>query len=479
MKKNFFYSLLFLIGIISSVVIHAQTFDNFNSRPSVSLNQIKAFLEDHCSLFVGFDINAGNWNPQIEGDGAMVSENSPSPSYGLSPVLILNGSITISFSYKFNNTLTGGERRWLKISLADENNIPQLLLDSIEYSNFNTSTIYTYNKTHSTPIGNYKLFVSYNGMGGSAAIAIDQLHISASKYYNSGCNFAPVAVNDNINGSANRSASGNVLTNDTEPNGEQLSAYLMTASPHGNLIMNANGSFSFSPNAGFNGSSTSFTYKICDNGLGVLCSNDGTVTINFPSNNTSILPLSLTDFNGVYRNEGKVELNWVTNFEQNVTHFEVERSFDGIAWQKVGALQAQGVSAVKKSYSFTDEAGRNTAIKRDLYYRLKQIDADSRSAYSRILIVRVYNTHSIKMISVTPNPAVNDIAVNIQLNEGSYIVMKVVSSNGVEVIKKSIKASAGANSYTLEGTRNLQRGMYLLEVIINSKERMVVKLMKE
>jgi hypothetical protein len=57
--------------------------------------------------------------------------------------------------------------------------------------------------------------------------------------------------------------------------------------------------------------------------------------------------------------------------------------------------------------------------------------------------------------------------------------MKVVSSNGVEVIKKSLKANAGANSYTLEGTRNLQRGMYLLEVIINSKERMVVKLMKE
>ena len=83
------------------------------------------------------------------------------------------------------------------------------------------------------------------------------------------------------------------------------------------------------------------------------------------------------------------------------------------------------------------------------------------------------------MISVTPNPAKNDIAVNVQLNEGSFIVMKVISSNGVEVMKKSLKASAGASSYILEGTSNLQRGMYVLEVIVNSKERMLVSLMKE
>jgi methionine-rich copper-binding protein CopC len=83
------------------------------------------------------------------------------------------------------------------------------------------------------------------------------------------------------------------------------------------------------------------------------------------------------------------------------------------------------------------------------------------------------------MISVTPNPAKNDISVNVQLNENSFIVMKVISTNGTEVMKKSLRASAGSNSYILEGTSKLQRGLYVLEVIVNSKERMVVKLMKE
>jgi intein-encoded DNA endonuclease-like protein len=162
-----------------------------------------------------------------------------------------------------------------------------------------------------------------------------------------------------------------------------------------------------------------------------------------------------------------------------VIRFEIERSFDGNEWKKVGTMKAQGVSSGRKPYSFTDDAGRNTAIKKDLYYRLKQIDLDNRSAYSRILIVRVYNTQSTKMISVTPNPAKNDISVNVQLNENSFIVMKVISTNGTEVMKKSLRASAGSNSYILEGTSKLQRGLYVLEVIVNSKERMVVKLMKE
>ncbi|MBC7828446.1 MAG: Ig-like domain-containing protein [Chitinophagaceae bacterium] len=476
MKKNLFRSLLAVVFTFSSFLAAAQTEENFNSRPSVPLNGVKNHLQNHCWTFAGFDVNGNGWNANIEGDGAMVSQNHPSTSYMLSPVLSMNSPVMLSFNYKFHNIIGNGVRRWMTIYLADANNNLVELLDSVEFSNIDKNMVYTYSEGLEVT-GAYKLYISYGGIGESTWIAIDQIKISSSLYYSGGCNSAPIAVNDNISGISNRSATGVVIINDSDPNGDQFSAYLMTPSPDGTVVLNTNGTFNFTPNPGFAGTSTSFTYKICDQGLGVLCSNDATVTISFQG--SGILPVSLIDFNGLYRNEGKVELNWATSFEQNSDRFEIERSFDGIAWQKVGSMKAQGSSSVKKSYAFIDEAGRNTAIKKDLYYRLKQIDLDNKSAYSRILIVRVYNTQSIKMISVTPNPAKNDIAVNIQLNENSYVVMKVVSSNGTEVVKKSLKASAGANSYILEGTSKLQRGMYVLEVIVNSKERMLVTLMKE
>jgi hypothetical protein len=478
MKRKLFLSLLIIIIILCNLAASAQTEENFNSRPSVTLPEVKSHLQNHCWTFVGFDINAHGWNANIEGDGTMVSKNHPSTSYLLSPVLSMKSPVWLSFKYKFHNYINAGARRWMTIYLADANNNLVMLLDSVEFNNVDKSKVYTYSEGLEVT-GAYKIYISYGGIGESTWMGIDDIKISASNYYTGGCNVPPIAVNDNITGAANRSASGIVITNDSDPNGDQFSSFLITPSPHGNVIMNANGTFTFTPNAGFNGSSTNFTYKICDQGLGVLCSNDATVTINFPTAATGILPVSLIDFNGLYRNEGKVELNWLTNFEQNSDRFEIERSFDGTEWQKVGALKAQGVSSVRKSYSFTDEAGRNTAIKKDLYYRLKQIDLDNKSAYSRILIVRVYNTQSTKMISVTPNPSKNDISVNVQLNESSFIVMKVINTSGNEVMKKSLKASAGSNSFMLEGTSKLQRGMYVLEVIINSKERMVVKLMKE
>lgn len=474
MNKNFFQSLLCILLVSGSLVSSARTGENFNSRPSVTLSQVKSHLQDHCWQFSGFDINASSWAPNIEGDGAMVSQNSPANSYIISPVLSMNNPVWVTFKYRFHNTIKNDTRRWIKIYLADANNNLVTLLDSVEFKNINKNQVYTYHEGLEAS-GAYKIYISYGGVGESTSIGIDELTISAPKHYEDGCNSSPVAVGDKITGNADKRASGTVISNDSDPNGDKLSAYLVTPSPHGKVVLNTNGTFTFTPNPSFAGSSTSFTYKICDNGFGALCSNDATVVINFPNTGG----LSLIDFNGLYRNEGKVELNWVTNSEQNNDRFEIERSFDGISWQKVGVLKTHGVSTAKGLYTFTDEAGRNRALKKYLYYRLKQVDLYNQSAYSRILIVRVFNTNSTKMISVTPNPAKNDIAVNVQLNEGSFIVMKVINSTGSEVMKKTEKAGSGTNSYLLEGTSKLQPGMYVLEVIVNSKERMLVSLMKE
>jgi hypothetical protein len=56
--------------------------------------------------------------------------------------------------------------------------------------------------------------------------------------------------------------------------------------------------------------------------------------------------------------------------------------------------------------------------------------------------------------------------------------MKVSDEQGNLILKEGQKAGNGANTYTLEGTRNLHPGLYTLEVTVNSKERMVMKLSK-
>ena len=91
-------------------------------------------------------------------------------------------------------------------------------------------------------------------------------------------NVAPVAADDgyttNENQTLNVAASG-VLANDTDANGNPLTAALVSGVASGTLTLQADGSFSYVPAPGFFGSVT-FTYQASD---GAASSNTATVTI--------------------------------------------------------------------------------------------------------------------------------------------------------------------------------------------------------
>jgi VCBS repeat-containing protein len=89
----------------------------------------------------------------------------------------------------------------------------------------------------------------------------------------------PVAVNDsydvNEGATLTVAAVSGVLANDTDPGGLSMTAVLGTGPSHGSLTLNADGSFVYTPAAGFSGTD-SFTYTAHDAFQG---SNTATVTI--------------------------------------------------------------------------------------------------------------------------------------------------------------------------------------------------------
>jgi hypothetical protein len=80
-------------------------------------------------------------------------------------------------------------------------------------------------------------------------------------------NSPPVAGNDSYSTLEDVplvvSAPGGVLANDSDVNGQALTALLVTNVSQGNLSLNTNGGFTYTPNTNFNGSD-SFTYRACD-----------------------------------------------------------------------------------------------------------------------------------------------------------------------------------------------------------------------
>ncbi len=65
---------------------------------------------------------------------------------------------------------------------------------------------------------------------------------------------------------------GNILTNDYDPQGntQTVNTTPVVAPLHGTLILNANGTFTYTPNPGFTGTDQ-FVYEVCDNGTPMAC----------------------------------------------------------------------------------------------------------------------------------------------------------------------------------------------------------------
>ena len=108
-----------------------------------------------------------------------------------------------------------------------------------------------------------------------------------------GTNGSPAATNDtftvNENDVLTTAAVSGVLANDTDPEGNALTASLISQPSNGSVTFNNNGSFVYTPNTDFFGSD-SFTYQASD---GLATSNIATVSINVISDgNTSNQPFA-------------------------------------------------------------------------------------------------------------------------------------------------------------------------------------------
>jgi Big-like domain-containing protein len=92
-------------------------------------------------------------------------------------------------------------------------------------------------------------------------------------------NNPPVAISDvyttAMNTALNIGAPG-ILANDSDPDGNPITAVLVGSPSHGGMTMSGNGSFTYTPSAGYTGTD-SFTYFASD---GMAGSNTATVTIN-------------------------------------------------------------------------------------------------------------------------------------------------------------------------------------------------------
>lgn len=170
------------------------------------------------------------------------------------------------------------------------------------------------------------------------------------------------------------------------------------------------------------------------------------------ANSSTPLPLRLLVFTADKSNQNTIWLNWTTDEEINFSHFEIERSPDGLQWERLGSVQARNQPGISQ-YRFEDRTpgqGIN-------YYRLKMLDTDNSFEYSPVRLAGIFSQNT---ISVYPNPVVNEIIVRGAADKLSGLRFYDILGRDIRS-QVSIKAS-GSNVTVIDVSRLLS-GVYLLK----------------
>ena len=162
-----------------------------------------------------------------------------------------------------------------------------------------------------------------------------------------------------------------------------------------------------------------------------------------------------------------LKLTWQTASENDNEGFEIYRSTDSdpdrTGWKKIGWVDGNGTTSESQYYTFYDDQPLSGTI----YYRLKQVDINGDFEFTEIVSVKFFHTDV--NINIFPNPAINEVFINVP-EDHSIDEIRAFDLSGNVVFQTQPQNE-------MIDISNLKNGIYLLEMKINEKiyqERLVV-----
>ena len=166
----------------------------------------------------------------------------------------------------------------------------------------------------------------------------------------------------------------------------------------------------------------------------------------------AVLPITLKSFTATENGAANV-INWETAVEENVRNFVVEKSNDGKNWTNLGEM----LPNTSKRYRMNDNTPFTTT-----YYRLKNIDKDTREDVSNVVVVN-RKTGKFTITSVSPNPTNNDVNLKFETTDNANVIINVQDIFGRVVLTQRVDANKGFNTVTVI-TSEIPAGAYFLNV---------------
>ncbi len=156
-------------------------------------------------------------------------------------------------------------------------------------------------------------------------------------------------------------------------------------------------------------------------------------------------------------------LQWQSENEIDFSHYDIQRSADGIRFSPIGAIPGKGLSG-KQDYTYTDrDPWRNISGK--IFYRLQLVDKNGEQVYSKILSFDLEKNS--QTLTTFPNPTVQYLTMTFDHTGEGNTTINIIDVNGRIVKNKTQHTNSGKASLTID-VSELVPAVYFVSVITES-----------
>jgi photosystem II stability/assembly factor-like uncharacterized protein len=180
------------------------------------------------------------------------------------------------------------------------------------------------------------------------------------------------------------------------------------------------------------------------------------------------LPVQLVSFAG-HRDKSLSTIQWVAADEDNGDKFDIERSTDGLHFNRIATVM--GKTGALNQYQLTD-----TSAETVLYYRIKVTSIAGNYFYSRVIVLRDNNITG-NYIRLVNNPVAGNIPLQASVEKAENLQLSLMDLSGKQLLKQTISVQAGINQLNVALPSTCNKAVYLLQVVsaqLNSTMRIMV-----
>jgi hypothetical protein len=139
-------------------------------------------------------------------------------------------------------------------------------------------------------------------------------------------------------------------------------------------------------------------------------------------------------------------LGWITSEEENNQFFIIERSFDGIEFEKIGKIDGMGNAEELNEYEFLDvNMHEDKAL-----YRLKQIDYDGTFSYSDILQLQSIHPNNFMVTNMSNTSTTTTFEVVLEMFQSGNLSYALKSIKGMEVLEEEVDVAVGLQNIKVD-----------------------------